>query len=198
MEEVSLYLCAPVPQTRWKYHFIFHTLRWSFWGKNLCGHIISAGNIRILFCNVFFLFFSLPLPVKWKSFDVKRGKHTHCIMDLILMCTGEQQNVPMEQLSKQNHSRHNFFDSSTVTIKTWNWSSKLQNVLHFSSMAAKPKQTKHCYQLCYLFAPWDILWVHISESKWKKRTLHILPIALDYCHRSKQTWKSATISILYK
>lgn len=54
-----LCLCTVVPQTGWKYHFIFTDVGRSFWGNNLCGHDISVGNIWNLFCNIFFPIFLL-------------------------------------------------------------------------------------------------------------------------------------------
>lgn len=76
-----------------------------FWGNNLYGHIILAGNIRILFCNVFSYFFiaftCLMEMIACVCVCVGGENHSHYIMDLILMSKGEQKVATMEKLSRQ-------------------------------------------------------------------------------------------------
>ena len=83
--------------------FCLSHVGWSFWGNSLFGHIMSAGNIRIRFCNVvsYFSHF-LYLFSGNDTFVSTGGKCAHSIMDLILMYfVGEQKNATMEKLIKQ-------------------------------------------------------------------------------------------------
>lgn len=105
----ELYLCAPVPQTGWKYHFIFHA-RAEVFEETTC--VVTALQLETSeFCFVmFFSYFShcLYLFNGNETFASAGGKHSHSQMDLILMSKGEQEMATMEKVSRQYHPSHNF------------------------------------------------------------------------------------------
>lgn len=110
----KLYLCSPVPQTGRKYHFIFH-----MWGavfeETTC---VSPGNIRILFCNIFFLF--LTCLMEMILILSAGGKHAYSIMDLMLI----KKKPPGRKWAGRfihmlfSHSK-NLFSSSLLKIKAF-------------------------------------------------------------------------------
>lgn len=81
MEEV--YLCTPVPQTGWKYHFIFHV--WVDVFEETTCVVTSCQLETSEFCFVIFFPIFLTCLMEMKLLFLSAGgKHTHSIMDLML------------------------------------------------------------------------------------------------------------------
>lgn len=128
MEEVLFFLsefdlCTQVPQTWWKYHFIFHVWGEVFEETACAVTAMSAGNIRILFCNVFSYFSHFLYLFSGNYTCVSAVGENILIVEWIwywcTLCEGEQKTCHLEELSRQYHPSEHWEFVQTMS-KFWN------------------------------------------------------------------------------